>query len=83
MNTTNSWRFGFHYSTSDLIEYLRRMRRGEPLSITSTYLHRREVLLQATEMGLVRLPEGTVEGDAHTLNFSQVTILNDAINKDE
>ena len=59
------------------------MRRNEPLSCSATYMLRREVLLQATEMGLIRLPEDYNVGDAHMIPFSQVTILNDAINKDE
>ena len=78
-----NWRGTWHYSNSDLIEYLRIMRRNDPLSVSATYLLRREVLLQANERGLIRLPEGFIAGDVHTIPFSEVIILNEEINKDQ
>jgi len=78
----NMWRSTWHYNDSELIEYLRRIRRHEPLSIAATYMLHREVVLQAQERGLIALPD-VPQGDAHTIPFEQMTILNPAILLDE
>lgn len=75
-----SWRGTYRYRPVELIEYLRDMRRG---NFKSDYLLLREIYLQAQEHGLIKLPEGTVNGDCHLIPFSQLTILNDAINNDD
>ena len=75
------WRSNYNYSTNELIEYLREMRKGTYTA--STYLLTREIYLQAQERGLIKLPEGVLSGDVHTIPFNQITILNDQINKDE
>jgi hypothetical protein len=77
------WRYTYIYSNSDLIEYLRKIRRNEPLSISATYLLKREVILQAEERGLIKLPEGTIRGNCDQVPFNQLTILNEEIMKDE
>jgi hypothetical protein len=74
-----SWRGTYTYSRSDLIEYLRTMRRGE---FDGGYLLRREVHLQASERGLIKLPENCIIGDAHRIPFSEVVILEPLINVD-
>lgn len=74
-----SWKGTYTYSRSNLIDYLRLIRRGE---YKEGYLLRREVYLQATSMGLIRLPENYSIGDAHLIPFSEVVILEPLINLD-
>ena len=76
------WRYSYTFSTSELIEALRDIRKGT-LSRSAGYDLLRETYLQASERGLIKLPEGTVPGNAHLIPYSQVTILNEAINRDE
>lgn len=76
------WRFTYTFTTGELTEYLRNIRRGTFTSHAG-YMLQREVYLQAEERQLIRLPEGAIRGDCHRLPFSQLTILNDAINRDE
>jgi len=80
--TTENFRYTYHYQPNELIEYLREMRQGIFVS-HSGYLMRREVYLQAEELGLIRLPEGCIRGECHLIPFQQLTILNEAINRNE
>jgi hypothetical protein len=55
------------------------MRRGD---FDRGYLLKREVYLQATEGGLIKLPENCIIGDTHRIPFSEVVILEPLINQD-
>ena len=74
-----SWRGTYTYSRSSLIEYLRAIRRGD---FDGGYLLKREVYLQASEVGLIKLPENCILGEAHKVPFSEVVILEPLINQD-
>jgi len=65
------WRFTFTYSTSDLNERLNEIRSGE---FHGDYCFLREILLQAFENGLIRLPEFPLN-DAHRIPINQITFL--------
>jgi len=75
-----SWRFTYSFSNSELIEYLRNIRKGTFEAIT--YMLIREIYLQASDRGMIKLPEGVIRGDCHLVTFDQITILNDSINQD-
>ena len=77
-----TWRHTYTYSTSELIEILRTMRQGTYTPHTG-WLERREVYLQANDRGLIRLPEGTIRGDCHTIPFANLKIIDEAINRNE
>ena len=76
-----SWRFSYTFPTQSLIETLREMRRG---TYTALYfMDKRETYLQARDVGLISLPADVEDCQAHLIPFSEVTILNEAINLDQ
>ena len=77
------WRGTYTYGTSELIEYLRRLRRGERLSVSATYLLHREIYLQSQERSLIKLPEETPHCDAHLIPFETITVLDETIKLDQ
>lgn len=67
-----NWRDTYTYPRADLINFLREMRNN---IFHRGYLLRREVYLQASERGLIRLPENYRPNEAHTIPFSEITLL--------
>jgi hypothetical protein len=46
-------------------------------------MDKRETYLQARDVGLISLPADVEDCQAHLIPFSEVTILNEAINLDQ
>jgi len=66
------WRYSYTFSKSDLQEYLTQIKSG---SFTGDFDFRREVLLQSQENGLIKLPDGFIPCDAHTIPISDVILI--------
>jgi len=75
MKTRASWRFSYTMSVNELIEYLKKMHRSEPLSESGTYMLYREVYLQAEEQGLIQLPLSMHKGYVHIVPWFQLCII--------
>ncbi len=81
---SETWRGTYTYRTPELIDFLREMRLGTfNTNHPSGTLMRGEVLLQAEENTLIRLPEGVARPEVCFVPFENIAILNDAINRNE
>lgn len=73
-----NWRHTYNYPRAELIEYLREMRRN---TFPNNWLHKRDILLQATERNLIQIPNVNPE-NYHKVNFSDIVIVENSINQD-
>lgn len=66
------YRHTYTYPNALLQEYLKEIKSGV---LIGDFLLRREILLQSHENGLIKLPDGFVEGDAHMIPASSITFI--------
>jgi hypothetical protein len=74
-----NWRTTYTYPRAELIEYLREMRRN---TFPNNWMHKRDILLQASERNLIQMPQNINAGNSHMVNFSDIVVVENSINTD-
>ena len=74
-----NWRTTYTYPRAELIEYLREMRRN---TFPNNWMHKRDILLQASERNLIQMPQDVNAGNYHMVNFSDIVVVENSINTD-
>ena len=74
-----NWRHTHTYPRAELIEYLREIRRN---SFPNNWLLKREVILQASERNLIKVPEDISPANYHMVQFSNIIVVENQINQD-
>lgn len=74
-----NWRHTYNYTRAELIEYIR-----EILSNTfpNNWLHKRDVLLQATERNLIQIPNYNPE-NYHKVDVTNIVVIENLINQEK
>jgi hypothetical protein len=74
-----NWRHTHTYTRAELIEYLREIRRN---SFPNNWLLKREVILQANERNLIKVPEDISPANYHMVQFNNIIVVENQINQD-